>query len=102
MLVNDGEELVTVSECPICHRLFCAQCNVSWHEGTECGEFKRLAKRDGTTSSEKEEKMVMELAKNKEWRRCPGCNIYVEKTEGCLHISCWSDIYLFIYWLIFQ
>ncbi|PON78298.1 E3 ubiquitin ligase RBR family [Trema orientale] len=69
MLVDDGDELVTTSECPNCHRLFCARCNVPWHEGTECGKYDtRVIKSERT----KEEKMVMELAKNKDWRRCPG------------------------------
>ncbi|WJX42438.1 RBR-type E3 ubiquitin transferase [Trifolium repens] len=31
MLVNDEKEVVTVAECPHCHRLFCAECKVSWH-----------------------------------------------------------------------
>lgn len=39
MLVDDGGEAVTRSECPICRRLFCARCKVSWHVGLECGEF---------------------------------------------------------------
>ncbi|KAL3008630.1 hypothetical protein AAZX31_07G042800 [Glycine max] len=32
--------------------------------------------------------MLMELAKNKCWRRCPKCNFYVEKVDGCKHITC--------------
>nr|GFB34620.1 probable E3 ubiquitin-protein ligase RNF217 [Tanacetum cinerariifolium] len=32
--------------------------------------------------------MLMDLAKNKKWRRCPSCKFYVERTDGCLHISC--------------
>ncbi|KAL4336792.1 hypothetical protein S245_039327 [Arachis hypogaea] len=37
MLVNnDGNEVVTCSECPHYHRLFCAQCKVAWHGGLEC------------------------------------------------------------------
>ncbi|XP_062088481.1 E3 ubiquitin-protein ligase RSL1-like [Humulus lupulus] len=103
MMVDDGEESVTVSECPSCNRLFCAQCNVSWHEGSECGEFQSVAKSVGTmSSSEKEEKMVIELAKNKQWRRCPSCSFYVEKTGGCVHISCRSIFisHLFCYFFL--
>ena len=40
MLVDDGGELVTASECPNCRRLFCAQCRVSWHASIECRDFK--------------------------------------------------------------
>ncbi|KAE9453358.1 hypothetical protein C3L33_14750, partial [Rhododendron williamsianum] len=80
MLVDDGGDRVTVSECPNCHRLFCAQCKVSWHGGLECGEFQRLEKEE----REREDMMVMELAKKKKWRRCPNCNFYVEKRDGCV------------------
>ncbi|XLR09955.1 hypothetical protein S83_037893, partial [Arachis hypogaea] len=66
MLVNDdGNEVVTCSECPNCHRLFCAQGKVAWHGGMECGEFMGLNENE----REKEDLMVMNLAKaNKRWR----------------------------------
>ena len=49
MLVDDVGERVTVSECPNCRRLFCAQCKVAWHAGIDCADFQRLGKdkRDG-------------------------------------------------------
>ncbi|KAM7480653.1 hypothetical protein LguiA_028866 [Lonicera macranthoides] len=33
MLVDDGTEVVTVSECPNCRRLFCMQYKVGRHSG---------------------------------------------------------------------
>ncbi|KAE8715371.1 agamous-like MADS-box protein AGL62-like [Hibiscus syriacus] len=36
MLVDDGGCNVVESECPVCHRLFCAQCKVPWHAGISC------------------------------------------------------------------
>ncbi|KAL7617115.1 hypothetical protein Lser_V15G01512 [Lactuca serriola] len=84
MLVDDGGEAVTSSECPNCNRLFCAQCKVAWHSGMDCSEYKSLKEYERNP----EDLMLMELAKNKKWRRCPSCNFYVEKNEGCQHISC--------------
>ncbi|CAJ1950663.1 unnamed protein product [Sphenostylis stenocarpa] len=84
MLIDDGDEIITVSECPHCSRLFCAQCKVSWHSGLDCSEFQSLKKDERG----KEDLQVVELAKNKSWRRCPKCNFYVEKIDGCTHISC--------------
>ncbi|KAF5932634.1 hypothetical protein HYC85_028805 [Camellia sinensis] len=93
MLVNDnGEEVIRECECPKCHRLFCAQCYVPWHSGIECEEFQRL----NEDERGREDLMVRELAKSSSWMRCPHCKFYVEKTEGCLHMTCRCSSVLFI------
>ncbi|CAH2053734.1 unnamed protein product [Thlaspi arvense] len=88
MLTDDGSNAsVTQTECPSCHRLFCAQCKVTWHAGIDCEEFQRY----GNTkkkSSDEEDALLIQMAKNKQWRRCPSCKFYVDKVDGCLHISC--------------
>ncbi|CAK7336379.1 unnamed protein product [Dovyalis caffra] len=85
LLVDDNEgEAIRESECPFCHRLFCAQCYVPWHSGIECEEFLRL----NEDERGKEDLMVRELAKDKKWGRCPQCKFYVERTEGCPHMVC--------------
>jgi E3 ubiquitin-protein ligase RNF144 len=93
MLVNDKEEgeVIRQSECPFCHRLFCAQCCVPWHPGIECEEFQRL----NESEREREDLMLSELAREKKWRRCPDCKYYVERTEGCLHMTCRSVCFFF-------
>ncbi|KAJ0075199.1 hypothetical protein Patl1_34850 [Pistacia atlantica] len=80
---NDGQ-VITSSECPFCHRLFCAQCYVPWHCGIECEEFQRL----NVDERGREDLMVRELAKEKKWGRCPKCKYYVERTDGCPHMTC--------------
>ncbi|CAN6700640.1 unnamed protein product [Malus baccata var. baccata] len=84
MIDNEGEEAVRESECPICHRLFCARCQVPWHPGVDCDEYRRLNEDERGRA----DLMVKELAKQKKWKRCPRCKYYVEKTQGCLHITC--------------
>ncbi|XP_041001417.1 probable E3 ubiquitin-protein ligase RNF217 isoform X2 [Juglans microcarpa x Juglans regia] len=86
MLLNDNEggEVIRQSECPSCHRLFCAQCYVAWHPGVECEEYQRL----NEDERGRDDLMVRELARERRWMRCPSCKYYVEKTEGCLHITC--------------
>ncbi|KOM57007.1 hypothetical protein LR48_Vigan11g003900 [Vigna angularis] len=84
MMICDEGEIVTISECPHCNRLFCAQCKVSWHAGIDCSEFNALEHDERG----REDLLVLDLAKNKSWRRCPKCRFYVEKNEGCSHISC--------------
>ncbi|KAK2976616.1 hypothetical protein RJ640_021418 [Escallonia rubra] len=85
MLVDDDDvEVIREAECPECHRLFCAQCHVPWHSGIECEEFQRL----NVDERGREDLMVRELAREQNWMRCPHCKFYVEKTEGCLHMTC--------------
>ncbi|CAO2841633.1 unnamed protein product [Amaranthus hypochondriacus] len=84
LLIDDGNEMVTRSECPSCNRLFCAQCKVVWHEGIGCVEYQGL----GDGERQKEDIMLMNLAKGKGWRRCPKCKFFVEKISGCSSIIC--------------
>ncbi|XP_050231743.1 E3 ubiquitin-protein ligase RSL1-like [Mercurialis annua] len=87
LLVKDnkeGEKVTRECECPFCHRLFCAECNVPWHSGVECGVFQKLNKDERG----KDDLMLMELAKQKKWSRCPKCRFYVERIHGCPHMIC--------------
>lgn len=81
---GEGGEAIAEAECPNCNRLFCARCKVPWHPGIECSEYQKLNKDERG----REDIMLMKLAKDKKWTRCPKCMIYVEKTEGCLFILC--------------
>ncbi|KAL6010796.1 hypothetical protein ACLOJK_001238 [Asimina triloba] len=89
LLIDDGGDVERESECPNCHRLFCARCKVPWHSGVECEEYLRLGL--GENERGKYDLMILELAKKNMWRRCPTCNFYVEKIDGCLHITCRKD-----------
>ncbi|XP_058108728.1 E3 ubiquitin-protein ligase RSL1-like [Magnolia sinica] len=87
LLLDEGGEdgsAIVESECPHCRRLFCAQCKVEWHSGIGCVEFQNL-KGD---EREREDIMLMNLAKENKWQRCPKCGFYVEKIEGCLFMRC--------------
>ncbi|RLN04739.1 hypothetical protein C2845_PM13G19000 [Panicum miliaceum] len=85
LLVDDGGGDVAESECPSCRRLFCARCAVApWHAGVTCAEYKGLRKGDRG----KEDMLLLEMAKGRKWKRCPKCEFFVEKRDGCLHITC--------------
>ncbi|XVE51760.1 hypothetical protein DITRI_Ditri02bG0066600 [Diplodiscus trichospermus] len=85
LLLNDNQgEVIAETECPFCHRLFCAQCHVPWHPGISCEEYQKL----NEDERESEDLMVRNLAKENKWRRCPSCRFLVERTEGCLHMTC--------------
>lgn len=84
LVIEDEGEIVRESECPACHRLFCAGCRIPWHPGVDCEEFQRL----NEDERGREDLMVNMLAKEKKWMRCPRCKFLVEKSQGCLHITC--------------
>ncbi|PIN25091.1 Ubiquitin--protein ligase [Handroanthus impetiginosus] len=85
LLIDDGYQgVITEAECPFCRRLFCARCRVPWHCGVDCEEFLRLSENERGS----EDLMVHELAKKNKWQRCPKCKFFVEKNEGCLHMTC--------------
>ncbi|XP_030451992.1 E3 ubiquitin-protein ligase RSL1-like [Syzygium oleosum] len=81
---NDDGQVIRECECPYCHRLFCAECSVPWHVGVSCEEYCSL----NEDESGSEDLMVRKLAKEKKWGRCPRCKFYVERTQGCAHITC--------------
>ncbi|KAH7680007.1 E3 ubiquitin-protein ligase RNF144 protein [Dioscorea alata] len=84
MMLDDADEMVVQAECPVCRRLFCAQCKVAWHAGISCQKFQSL----DVNERGKDDLILLELAKRNRWMRCPKCNFFVEKVEGCLHITC--------------
>ena len=84
LLADEGEGNVAQSECPSCRRMFCAQCEVVWHLGVSCDEFQRL----GLDERGIQDLKLIEIARSKKWKRCPQCKFYVEKTQGCLHVTC--------------
>ncbi|WOH12902.1 hypothetical protein DCAR_0832411 [Daucus carota subsp. sativus] len=94
MLIDDGM-VATLSNCQYCERDFCANCRVPWHLGVECLEFQSLSKDE----REAEDLLLMQLAKNRRWKRCPGCKIYIDKYMGCSAVRCryfyWSSRVLF-------
>ncbi|CAD6268783.1 unnamed protein product [Miscanthus lutarioriparius] len=82
--VDDRGGDVPESECPACRRLFCARCGVPWHAGISCAEYGQLAPGD----KGKEDLVVLEMAKGEKWKRCPDCKFLVDRSEGCVHITC--------------
>ncbi|MCL7051535.1 hypothetical protein MKW94_003853 [Papaver nudicaule] len=83
LLVNDDDGVILRStECPHCNRLFCAQCEVPWHSDLTCDDFQEIKK------GGKDDMLLISLAKDQKWTRCPSCRFYVEKVQGCAHITC--------------
>ncbi|KAJ0537979.1 putative transcription factor C2H2 family [Helianthus annuus] len=82
LLINDDTSNgVTKVNCPVCRRSFCKVCRVPWHSELSCKEFGKL-------KGKNDDEMAVALAKMKKWKKCPNCYFFVEKAEGCVHITC--------------
>lgn len=60
--------------CPRCKTRTCIPCGKNEHSG--------VCKQD------KEGKKFEDLAKKKGWKQCPNCSQILERTFGCLHMTC--------------
>ncbi|GAA6029673.1 hypothetical protein JCM8097_000996 [Rhodosporidiobolus ruineniae] len=65
--------------CPACRSCICTACDTFWHTGMTCEKFQKANAEDFA---------VLELAKTKGWKRCPGCKTMVEHAQGCFHMTC--------------
>jgi len=61
--------------CPICYHHWCKTCQ----QDTPL---------DGPEHSCDGSKELDNLVKNEGWKRCPGCQVPIDKYQGCNHISC--------------
>ncbi|KAJ4481297.1 hypothetical protein J3R30DRAFT_3466667 [Lentinula aciculospora] len=68
--------------CPSCLSEICTRCHES-HEGMSCDE-RRRARND----QENNEGLNARWAEMTGVKKCPKCSVWIEKTEGCNHISC--------------
>ncbi|KAH0970871.1 hypothetical protein GBA52_023027 [Prunus armeniaca] len=83
LLIDEEPDDTKQAQCPHCKGVFCVKCKVPWHTEFDCDLFQKP--RDMG-----EDQQLEELAKNKNWRRCPSCKYYVERRDGCSYIKCRS------------
>ena len=68
--------------CPSCLTAVCSSCDEDAHEGLTCAEQKLQ------NDPEEQQRLTDQLAMDLGFKKCPRCNIWTEKTEGCNHMSC--------------
>ncbi|KAI0691778.1 hypothetical protein BC835DRAFT_1528503 [Cytidiella melzeri] len=79
-----GSASPSVLQCPSCFSSICSGCNEDSHDGMSCDEY-RIQKDPEAQDRASEEWIRQQGSRIK---RCPQCNIHIEKTEGCNHMSC--------------
>lgn len=77
--MGSSEELDGNLTCDRCGTVVCSLCKLVAHMGETCSE--NMATLGLRT-----------LAQNKGWQKCPGCYTFVERIEGCNHMSCYCGI----------
>ncbi|XP_023638901.1 probable E3 ubiquitin-protein ligase RNF217 [Capsella rubella] len=69
--------------CLKCRELFCINCKVSWHSNLSCQAYKWLH-----PYPTENDRKIMSLANQKEWRRCGKCQHMIERSSGCVQVRC--------------
>ncbi|KAF9468794.1 hypothetical protein BDZ94DRAFT_1303961 [Collybia nuda] len=71
----------SAQKCPSCFAEVCSSCHQESHEGMTCQE-------------RKEKKQADEQGFNEDWaashgmKKCPSCQVWIEKNRGCNHMAC--------------
>ena len=64
-----------IATCPKCKKRSCVHCKAGEHPDKICAQ-------------DEDTQRVLRLAREKKWKQCPGCRNLIEKTAGCLHMTC--------------
>eukprot|EP01138_Halocafeteria_seosinensis_P014298 gb/GECG01014598.1/.p1 GENE.gb/GECG01014598.1/~~gb/GECG01014598.1/.p1 ORF type:complete len:1595 (+),score=237.98 gb/GECG01014598.1/:1-4785(+) len=69
--------------CPFCGQFFCARCEGDAHSPSTCQEVELWHEEKRLFTDEATERYVM-----RNFKRCPQCHTYIERTQGCNHMKC--------------
>jgi len=70
--------------CPLCKMVVCVPCKTQWHNDLTCEEYQALP----PDVRSPEDRLLIQLAKEKKWRRCKDCGRIIELAYGCNHMTC--------------
>ena len=68
-------------KCPLCFCRICTACHIQYHDGMSCAMFKSAKSQDDSVK-----KWIREKPHKR--KRCPKCDVGIEKYEGCNHVLC--------------
>ncbi|KAJ7221709.1 hypothetical protein GGX14DRAFT_430758 [Mycena pura] len=68
--------------CPSCFLKVCSLCDEEVHDGMSCEE------RQLHSDPDEQERRNEEWAAANGTKRCPACSVWIEKIEGCNHMTC--------------
>ena len=62
-------------KCPYCTKEYCFQCKVPWHKDITCKKYQ-------------DDSGIFQTIKALNAKQCPKCKYWIEKNEGCDHMTC--------------
>jgi len=77
-------------DCPKCKKSYCVSCKTNWHFKQRCEEYKK--KKEAQS-----DEVFFKFANQKNFKKCPQCHFWIEKSEGCNHMKCSRCQTLFCY-----
>lgn len=79
--------------CSKCTKEQCFKCGVFWHTSYSCNQWNEKIKKEqkektarGRKKAEKSFETMMK--KNRKYKKCGGCKMYIEKSFGCSKMKC--------------
>jgi ariadne-1 len=78
----DGDKENQRFQCGICNKTYCIMCRVDWHEDMNCQEYREL------NGYPPEDRLFIKFIKGTQFKQCPKCKFWVEKSSGCDHMTC--------------
>ncbi|CAK90086.1 unnamed protein product (macronuclear) [Paramecium tetraurelia] len=69
-------------DCPVCNKSYCLECKIEYHNGFSCQEY-----RDKQMTQSNEVKF-QSFVKEANYKQCPKCKVWIEKSQGCAHMKC--------------
>ena len=71
--------------CDVCKNEYCLRCKTSFHVGQSCEQYQQSVIDKKTQSADDQ---FMKFVKGTNYKMCPSCKFWVEKSSGCNHMVC--------------
>lgn len=77
--------------CPKCNKSYCLQCQVEWHKGINCYQYRIF-----TNNRNEDDYIKFKMTYN--LKQCPFCNTWIQKEQNTygdkIHCKCGNDFCL--------
>lgn len=73
----------TFFTCPLCTKQFCLKCKTEYHTNSTCEQYQQWLQENGRA-----DELFDEFVIGKKYKQCPGCKRWIEKIDGCNHLTC--------------